>query len=72
MVVAICAAVFALLTVDVLADARGFLDLRLMRAIQRLDLPGLEPIFRVVDTLTGHDGAIAMWTALLAAFVFLR
>jgi undecaprenyl-diphosphatase len=48
------------------------LDLHLMRAIQRIEASWVEPLFRPVDTLTGHNGAIAMWAALLFLFVLLR
>jgi hypothetical protein len=56
----LCSVLFTLLTVDVLGDARGVLDLQLMHAIQRVDGSWVEPVFRPVDILTGLLVGVAL------------
>ena len=59
-----------------LADAafrdRGDFDYTLMRAICRLDAPGLEQVMRFVSHLTGSFWAITLWTVVLGTFLVFR
>lgn len=39
----------------------AFLDVRLMRAVQRFDVPATYPVFHTIRTLTGSAGAVVAW-----------
>jgi undecaprenyl-diphosphatase len=63
---------FVLLLVDGIVHPRAFFDLWAMKAIQRLDGPGLHAFFAVLERLTGSESAIATWALALVLFLALR
>jgi membrane-associated phospholipid phosphatase len=65
-------AVFVALTVDALLNVRAAFDLRLLRAIQAIDLPFLHELLRPMDWLTSGPGAVTMWALLLASLLLAR
>lgn len=67
-----CLVVVALLSLDAFSRPRDWADERIMRAIQRIDLPGFAGALRVVEAATGHIGALSIWAALLVLFILLR
>jgi hypothetical protein len=62
----------AALTVDALVRERGEFDYRLMRAVQRVDGPGLEQALRFFNGLTGTGTAVAVWAMVLVACLATR
>src|SRR5262245_21903717 len=66
------AGVFLLLTADLVVQSRAPFDLWLIEAVQRIDLPLLDALLRLIDWLTSADGAVPMWGALLVAFILAR
>ena len=70
------ALVLLVVLVASVADAafrgRGDFDYTLMRAICRLDAPGLESALRFVSHLTGSFWAITLWALALGAFLVFR
>lgn len=66
------AAVLVLLTIDAFLRERGDLDYRLMRAIARIDFPGMDPAMRFASDLTGSFWAVSLWAALVAVFLLTR
>lgn len=64
--------ILALMTLDAVLRERGDLDYRLMRAIARVDFPGLGPVLRFASELTGSFWAIALWVCLVVAFLVTR
>src|SRR5262245_39034108 len=52
---------FLLLLIDAMINPRAFFDLWAIQTIQRLDAPGLHPLFETVEHLTNSEGAIATW-----------
>src|SRR5215212_6175480 len=49
---------FTLLLIDAVVHPRAFFDLWAIKAIQRLDGPGLHSFFEVIERLTSSEGAI--------------
>ena len=66
------AVLFAILLVDAALRDPGEFDYRLMRLMQRLDFPGVEPVLRFLSALTGSFWAITLWTMLLFGFLVTR
>jgi len=66
------AVVNGLLLLVVARDGQSALELPVLRAIQRTDLPALAHILRPVDLLTSVAGAVTAWLALLGLFVAAR
>lgn len=65
-------AVFVLLTIDAFLRERGDRDYRLLRAIARIDFPGMDPAMRFASELTGSFWAITLWAMLVAVFLLTR
>lgn len=65
-------AVFLVLTVDALINARAFFDLAMLRAIQRVDLPLLDEVLSPIDWAASTEGGVAIWVLLLISFVAAR
>jgi membrane-associated phospholipid phosphatase len=63
---------FLLLLIDAILHPRAFFDLWAINSIQRIDTPGLHPLFETVERLTNSEGAIATWTVAVIAFLALR
>jgi membrane-associated phospholipid phosphatase len=63
---------FLFLLVDAMLQPRAFFDLWTLKTVQRLDLPGLHPVFTGVELLTGSEGAIVTWALALVLFLALR
>ncbi len=63
---------FTLLLVDAIIHPRAFFDLWAIKAIQRLDGPGLRTFFESIERLTASEGAIATWGIALVLFLALR
>ncbi|MGE0538732.1 MAG: phosphatase PAP2 family protein [Dehalococcoidia bacterium] len=68
----VCAIVFALLTLDALTQPAAFFDPWLLRTVQRVDLPLIEPVIRPIDWLTDGPGAVLMWALTMIALAALR
>ncbi len=66
------ASLFALLTLDGLLHERAVFDASLLRAVQGIEHPLLEPVIRPVDMLTSSTGAIGAWVLMLAGLLLLR
>jgi hypothetical protein len=65
-------AIFAVLLADALFNARAFFDLPLLKTIQRVDLPLLDEVLSPIDWAASSEGGIAIWAALMAAFLLAR
>lgn len=63
---------FLVLLIDAIVNPRAFFDLWLLKHIQRLDTPGLHPVFEFVEALTRSEGAIMSWGIALIAFLMVR
>jgi undecaprenyl-diphosphatase len=63
---------FLLLLIDAVVNPRAFFDLWAMRAVQRLDGPGLHPFFEAIERLTSSEGAVAAWVLALVVVLALR
>ncbi len=63
---------FLLLLVDAIVNSRAFFDLWAIETAQRLDGPGLHPLFETVERLTNSRGAIATWGIAVVLFLALR
>ena len=60
------------LLMDTVRDSRGAFELPLLRAIQRIDFPGLGHILRPIDILTSAESTVAAWLVLLGLFAAAR
>ena len=68
----VCAVVMGVLTIDAVVRERGDLDYRLLNAVQRVDVPLIEPVFRAVSRLTSSPWAILAWAVVAVTFVAAR
>ncbi len=64
--------VFLIALVDALLHPTTGFDLWAIKAVQGINFPGLSTFVDQVNTLTGSDGAVAMWAATLLLFLAIR
>ncbi|MDP9367026.1 MAG: phosphatase PAP2 family protein, partial [Chloroflexota bacterium] len=68
----ISALVFLIALVDALLHPTTGFDLWAIKAIQGINAPGLPTFVDRVNTLTGSDGAVAVWAGTLLLFLAIR
>src|SRR5688572_706312 len=65
-------AVFGVLLADAMINEQTRFDVESMKAIQRVDFPGIETAISFLEVLTDSGGAVALWAAAMVLLVSLR
>ena len=64
--------VFVILLIEAMLRPVAFFDLWVLHRVQSVNLPGLAPVVRAIEVLTGSTGAVVAWALLLLAVIAAR